>query len=153
MPGRPISLDRLDPGGCYLIAGQDGPDLALLVTRDGRREALLLNRRDGEGHLRIVAERAADAEVLVLQRAFVVPSGALADSTFVRDALPPAALHLAEGCAYLRGRDASGHLATFEVGSGRARAIDLADLPQARCWRVMVPEGRGVVTVYEAKPA
>ena len=152
-PGWPSRLDRLGPGSCYLIAGPDGPDLALVVLRDGRREALLLNRRDdADGHLRILSDIALDADVLALRGAVLAPSGALSDIALGRAALDPAALHLGDGSAYLCGRDGSGRLATFDVGSGRASAIDLGDLPRAHRWRVMVPEGNGVVTVYEAEP-
>ncbi|MEE7450856.1 hypothetical protein MRF4_25350 [Methylobacterium radiotolerans] len=151
-PGRATRLDRLEPGSCYLIAGRDGPDLALVVLRAGRREALLLNRRHaGDGHLQLVSEIAPEAEVLALRGAVLAPSGNLADIAFGR-AAAPAALHLGDGNSYLRGRDGDGRLATFDVGSGRAGAIDPDDLPRTSRWRVMVPEGRGVVTVYEAEP-
>lgn len=141
------------PGTCYLAAGSDGPDLALVVTRDGRRGALLLNRRSGAGDLPIVSGLAADTDVLALQGAVLAPSGAIGDIAFGPAATAPAALHLGDGSAYLCGRDGSGRLATFDVGSGVASAIDPGDLPHARRWRVIVPEVGGVVTVYEAEPA
>nr|WP_244435401.1 hypothetical protein [Methylobacterium sp. B34] len=66
-PGRTTRLDRLVPGSVYLIAGRDGPDLALVVQREGRREALLLNRRHAvDGHLRVASEIAPEADVLAL---------------------------------------------------------------------------------------
>ena len=151
-PGRTTRLDRLAPGSVYLIAGRDGPDLALVVQREGRREALLLNRRHTvDGHLRVASEIAPEADVLALPGAVLAPSGALADVAHGVTAAP-AALHLGDGRAYLRGRTSDGRLATYDVGTGRASAIDPGDLPRARGWRVMVPEGRGVVTVYEAEP-
>lgn len=154
IPGRTIGLDQLKPGACYLAAGADGPDLALLVTRDGRREALLLNRRSGgDGHLPIVSGLAADTDVLALQGAVLTPSGAIGDIGFGSAAADPAALHLGDGSAYLCGRDGSGRLATFDVVSGVASAIDPNELPHARRWRVIVPEAGGVVTVYAAEPA
>ncbi|MBA9060939.1 hypothetical protein GGQ91_000300 [Methylobacterium fujisawaense] len=154
LPGRTTRLDQLGPGSCYLIAGPDGPDLALVVLRDGRREALLLNRRhEADGHLRIVSEIAPDADVLALRGAFLAPSGALADIAVGHAALAPAALHLGDGRAYLCGCDRDGRLAAFDVGSGRVSAMDPGDLPRASRWRVMVPEGNGVVTVYAAEPA
>jgi hypothetical protein len=153
VPGRPTSLDQLRPGGCFLIAGPEGPDLALLVARDRRREALLLNRRHAVGgELRIVSNHAPDAGVLVLPGAILAPSGALGDIAFGRAALAPGALHLGDGCAYLCGRDDSGRTTTFDLGSGSASAIDPADLPHARRWRVLMPEAAGMVTIYEAVP-
>jgi hypothetical protein len=154
-PGRTISLDRLRPGACCLMPGRDGPDLALIVSREGRREALLLNRRgDADGHLPIRSDLPPDADVLELRGAFLAPGGAIGEIAFGRSAAAPAALHLGDGSAYLCGRDASGRLATFDVGSGTASAVDAADLPRTGRWRVMVPDaGRGVVTVYEAEPA
>ncbi|MEE7502591.1 hypothetical protein [Methylobacterium mesophilicum] len=152
LPGRAARLDRLAPGSCYLIAGAAGPDLALAVLREGRREALLLNRRHAvDGHLPVVSEITPEADVLALRGAVLAPSGALADIASGLTATP-AALHLGDGSAYLRGRDRDGRLATFEVGSGRSSAIDPGDLPRARRWRVMVPEAGGVVAVYEAGP-
>lgn len=65
----------------------------------------------------------------------------------------PAALHLRDGSAYLCGRDGSGRLATFEVVSGVASAIDPGDLPHARRWRVLIPEAGGGVTVYKSELA
>lgn len=151
-PGRTTRLDRLAPGSFYLIAGRDGPDLALVVLREGRRQALLLNRRHAvDGHLRVESEIAPGADVLALRGAVLAPSGALADIAFGLTAAP-AALHLGVGRAYLRGHDGDGRLATFSVGSGRATAIDPGDLPRSSRWRVMVPEAGGVVTVYEAAP-
>ncbi len=153
IPGRTIGLDRLKPGACYLTAGTDGPDLALLVVRAGRREALLLNRRSGDGDLTISSGLATDVDVLELQGAVLVPSGAIDDIAFGPAADAPAALHLGDGSAYLSGRDESGRLATFDVVGGVASAIDPGELPHARRWRVIVPEGGGVVTVYAAEPA
>ena len=151
-PGRTTRLDRLAPGSCYLIAGAAGPDLALAVLREGRREALLLNRRHAvDGHLRVESEIAPGADVLALRGAVLAPSGALAVIAFGLTAAP-AALHLGDGRAYLRGRISDGRLATYDVGTGRASAIDPGDLPRARRWRVMVPEAGGVVAVYEAGP-
>ncbi len=154
IPGRTIPLDRLKPGACYLAAGADGPDLALVVTRDGRREALLLNRRSGGGgHLPIVSGLRADTDVLALRGAVLTPSGAIGDIRSGQGAADPAALHLGDGSAYLCGRDESGRLATFDVVSGVASAIDPGDLPHAMRWRVIVPKAGGVVTIYEADPA
>jgi len=151
VPGRPISLDRLKPGACYLAAGPDGPDLALVVSREGRREALLLNRRSGaSGDLPVLSGLASDVDVLELQGAVLVPSGAIGAIALGGAGVSPAALHLGDGSAYLCGRDDCGRLATFDVVSGVASAIDPADLPQARRWRVIVPEAAGVVTVYES---
>lgn len=153
IPGRAISLDRLKPGACYLVSGQDDPDLALVLTREGRREALVLNRRSGEGgHLPIVSGLPADTDVLALQGAVLAPSGAIGDIAFGRGAADPAALHFGDGSAYLCGRDGSGRLATFDVVSGVASAIDPGSLPHAKRWRVIVPEAGGVVTVYEMNP-
>lgn len=155
VPGRALSLDRLAPGTCYLMAGSEGPDLALTVTREGRRDALLLNRRGGAGRdLPVRSDLAPDTDVLDLRGAFIAPSGAVDDIAFDRTTIVPAALHLGEANAYLCGRDESGRRATFDVGTGAASAIDPADLPYSRRWRVMVSEpGGGVVTVYEAVPA
>ena len=154
IPGRPIPLDRLRPGACYLAAGADGPDLAFVVTRDGRREALLLNRRSGGGgHLPIVSGLSADTDVLALRGAVLTPSGAIGDMGSGHGAAKPAALHLGDDSAYLCGCDGSGRLATFDVVSGVASAIDPGDLPYATRWRVIIPEAGGVVTVYEAEPA
>ena len=61
--------------------------------------------------------------------------------------------HLGDGRAYLCGCERDGRLAAFDVGSGRVSAMDPGDLPRASRWRVMVPEGNGVVTVYAAEPA
>lgn len=153
IPGRTIGLDRLRPGACYLATGADGPDLALVVTREGRREALLLNRRSGAGHLPILSGLATDVDVLELRGAVLAPTGAIDDVAFGPTDLAPAALHLGDGSAYLCGRDDAGRWATFDVVSGVASAIDPGDLPHARRWRVIVPEASGVVTVYEAEPA
>ncbi|MCJ2086887.1 hypothetical protein MKK88_12925 [Methylobacterium sp. E-005] len=153
IPGRTISLDRLKPGACYLAAGSDGPDLALVVTREGRRGALLLNRRSAEGDLLVLPGLATDVDVLEVQGAVLTPSGAIGDVAFGPAAAAPAALHLGDGSAYLCGRDGAGRLATFDVVSGVASAIDPGDLPHARRWRVIIPEAGGVVTLYEAEPA
>ncbi|MCJ2061415.1 hypothetical protein MKK63_01620 [Methylobacterium sp. J-088] len=151
--GRTIGLDRLKPGACYLAAGTDGPDLALVVVRAGRREALLLNRRGGNGDLPILSDLASDVDVLELQGAVLAPSGAIGDTAFGPVADAPAALHIGDGSAYLCGRDESGRSATFNVVSGVASVIDPGELPHARCWRVVVPAAGGVVTVYAAEPA
>ena len=153
IPGRTIGLDRLKPGACYLAAGADGPDLALVVVRAGRREALLLNRRGGDGDLPISSGLPTDVDVLELQGAVLAPSGAIGEIAFGPAADAPAALHLGDASAYLSGRDESGRLATFDVVSGLASAIDPGALPHARRWRVIVPGGDGVVTVYAAEPA
>ena len=151
IPGRTIRLDRVRPGACCLMAGRDGPDLALLVSREGRPAALLLNRRCAEGnHLPVRSDLPADADVLELRGAVIAPSGAPAPG---RAASSAAALHLGDGRAYLCGRDESGRGALFDVGTGLASAVDPAALPRTRCWRVMVPEAGGVVTLYEAEPA
>lgn len=153
IPGRTISLDRLKPGACYLAAGPDGPDLALVVTQEGRRGALLLNRRSDAGDLRLLPGLATDLDVLELRGAVLAPSGAIGDIAFGPAAAVPGALHLGDGSAYLCGRDGDGRLATFDVVSGVASAIDPGDLPHARRWRVIVPEAGGVVTLYEAESA
>ena len=89
-PGRTTRLDRLAPGSFYLIAGRDGPDLALVVLREGRRQALLLNRRHAvDGHLRVESEIASGADVLALRGAVLAPSGALAVIAFGLTASPP----------------------------------------------------------------
>ncbi|SDM25607.1 hypothetical protein SAMN05216360_101345 [Methylobacterium phyllostachyos] len=151
IPGRTVNLDRLKPGTCYLAAGPAGPDLALVVIWEGRRGALLLNRRSGaRGDLPVLSRLTSDVDVLELQGAVLVPSGAIGDIAFGRAEASPAALHLGDGRAYLCGRDGHGRLATFDVVSGVASAIDPADLPHARRWRVIVPEADGVVTVYES---
>lgn len=149
IPERRTSLDRIRPGACCLVAGPDGPDLALLVSRDGRRAALLLNRRSSEGgHLPIRSDLPPETDVLELRGAVIAPSGAPASG---QAAAAAAALHLGDGRAYLCGRDASGRLAIFDVGTGVASTRDPADLPRTPSWRVMVPEAGGVVTVYQAQ--
>ena len=153
IPGRTIGLDRLKPGACYLATGADGPDLALIVIRAGRREALLLNRRSGNGDLPILSGLATGIDVLELQGAVLAPSGAIGDIAFGPADSVPAALHLGDGSAYLCGRDASGRLATFDVVSDVASVVDPGDLPHAKRWRVIVSEAGGGVAVYTAEPA
>ncbi|MBP1182320.1 hypothetical protein [Methylobacterium sp. PvR107] len=150
-PGRRTWLDRVRPGACCLMAGRDGPDLVLLVSREGRRAALLLNRRSAEDrHLPVRFDLPPDADVLALRGAVIAPSGGSASG---QTATSAAALHLGDGRTYLCGRDEFGRHTIFDVGSGLASAIDPAVLPRTRCWRVMVPEAGGAVTVYDAEPA
>lgn len=150
-PREPDPAHRLGPGILCLMSGRDGPDLGLIVSRAGRREALLLNRRSAKtGDLPLISDLAADAEVTVLERAFLAPDGAAAAGPAERR---PAALHLAEGRLFLCGRDESGTLATFDVGTGQASTIDVGKLPQVARWRVMAPRAGGVVTVYATEPA
>jgi hypothetical protein len=150
-PGRKTRLDRIRPGACCLMAGRDGPDLVLLVSRAGRRAALLLNQRSAEdGHLPVRSDLPPDADVLALRGAVIAPSGGSASG---QTATSAAALHLGAGRAYLCGRDETGRHAVFDVESGLASVIDPTALPRTRCWRVMVPEAGGVVTVYDAERA
>jgi hypothetical protein len=152
-PGSTGRIDRFEPGAVCLINGRSGRDLALVVSRAGLREALLLDRRDGlGGDLPLVSDLAADADITVLRGAFLAPAGPLAAPASGPGARIPAALHLAESNAFLCGRDQAGRLATFDVGSGVASAIDVAGLPQADRWRVMIPHAGGAVTVYAAEP-
>ncbi|MGT2481010.1 hypothetical protein ACU4GR_24430 [Methylobacterium oryzae CBMB20] len=99
------------------------------------------------------SDLAPDTDVLDLRGAFIAPSGAVDDIAFDRTTIVPAALHLGDGNADPCGRDESRRRATFDVGTGAASAIDPADLPYSRRWRVMVSDPGGVVTVYEAVPA
>lgn len=148
------TLDRLVTGSFVLIAGPADPDLALVAAWDGRRGALVLNRRGEDGHLALATQLAADAAVLAVPGAFLVPGGAMARVTQGGAAITPAALHLGDGTAYLCGREASGRLIPFDARSGHASAIDPATLPQVTDWRVMVPEaGGGVVTLFAVQPA
>ncbi|MBE7247054.1 MAG: hypothetical protein INR63_19095 [Actinomycetospora chiangmaiensis] len=152
-PGTTHRIARLGPGTVYLMDDQSNRDLALIVSRAGRREALMLNRRDGlGGDLPLVSDLAMDAEVTVLRGAFLAPAGPLAATASGPRVRIPAALHFAESSAFLCGRDQAGQLATFDVQSGAASAIDVAGLPQAARWRVMIPQAGGVVTVYAAEP-
>jgi hypothetical protein len=152
-PGRSTSFDRLGPGSCCLVGWEDDPDLALVVAWEGRRGALLLNRRAEGGHLPLVPGLDAGAEAIALRDAFLAPSGPISDLASGRAAMAPAALHVGPSGAYLCGRDKGGDLTIFDVASGLASAVDPADLPQTRRWRVMVPHGGGLMTLYEAEPA
>lgn len=146
-------LGGLGPGAFCLLDGPNGTDLALVVSREGRREVLVLNRRrKADGDLPLLSNLAVDA-VVVLLAAFVAPSGAVDPAASVSPRRVPGALYLTAAGNYLCGRDEFGRLATFDAASGLPGAINAEGLPQAVRWRVMVPQAGGVVTVYEAEPA
>jgi hypothetical protein len=150
-PSRTARLDQLGPGRLCLLPGRDGPDLALIVLRAERPEALLMNRRSpAGGDLPLVSDLVPEGEALILRGAFLAPTGAPVSAVGARI---PAALHLAEDGAYLCGRDASGTLAAFAVATGRVGTIDPAALPQVPHWRVLIPRKVGVATVYATEPA
>ncbi|MGH1569751.1 hypothetical protein ACRAWG_02580 [Methylobacterium sp. P31] len=151
--GRPANVHRLGPGSCCLVGWQDDPDLALIVAWDDRRGALLLNRRADGGYLPLAPGLDAGAGLIELRGAFLAPSGPTAGLASGGVAIAPAALHVGPGRAYLCGRDKGGDLTTFDVASGLASAVNLAALPHTERWRVMVPQGSGLVTLYEAGPA